>query len=251
MWAEGPGSRCPPVRSGWRGAGGGRAPARIRSRPARNARVTSSSPASVMLPSCTVELPFEDAAVRGDQLLRVGVVANHEVDRAAVDALQRFLHPLSGEHAAVVVGQDEARLTGQPRRHDRRQDAHQHQRDRERRLGEQQLAPQGHAAPSSSIATTCTSMPVRLADQPHRDGTPEELLPRRLERTADDQMADAVRAREIQDRLDGIGRAQAHHLRAQLAGEVRVGEQVALRLRVDLLRRFLRASRRRRRTSRC
>ena len=141
---------------------------------------------------------------------------------------------------------------GQPRGHDRRQ----------RRPPAPARAP---AAPGRAAACPAGSWPppsssdrdhvhveaVRLADQPQRDRAPEELPPPGwCERPT---MMWPTPCERAKSRIAATGsrRAQAHHLRAQLAGQLDVGEQVALRLRVDVLGRFLRASRRRRRTSRC
>ena len=208
----------------------------------RNARVTSSSPASVMLPSWTFSSRSKMSAVAWRSApSRPASWPDHDVHRAAVDALQRLLHPLGGEHAAVVVSQDESRLPGQPRGHDRRQHAHQHQRDRQRRLGQQQLAPQA--------SWRAPPLPSRRRARPGR-APPGPAASARSARGAASTPAGASGRRRFARRRasarspgsppPGSGARRRTTSAPSSRASLGVGQQVALRLGVDLLGRLLR-----------
>src|SRR5262249_53887610 len=72
----------------------------------------------------------------------------------------------------------------------------------------------------------------RLAQEAQQDRAPQHHRPPRLSRAADNDMADVVRAREVENAGHLVPPLEAHHLGAQLARQLDVVEQVALRLGV-------------------
>ncbi len=121
-----------------------------------------------------------------------------------------------------------------------RKDAHEHEREGQGRLREQELCSESHA--TSSLGRNDVDVEAaRLADQasgaacarapaasPPGSERPTTMWPTLCER-ANSRIA-----------CDGVGRLQAHDLGAELARQVAVGHEVALGLGVDPVRRLAR-----------
>ena len=161
----------------------------------------------------------------------------------AVDPLERLLHPLRRQHAAVVVRQDQPRLVAQPRGDQRGETPTSASATASGAWARSSLVRSFNRRPvllRRSSDTTCTSKP--LASRTSRSGIdrPERCLQHGwCDRPTTMWPTLCERAKS---RMASTGSAslQAHHLGAQLARMLDVGQQVALGLGVDLVGRLLR-----------
>ena len=86
--------------------------------------------------------------------------AGDDEDRRAVEPLERLLHSLGGQHALIVVFQNELRLVAEHRGTPNGHDAHRHERQRQGKLCQQQFRAKTHGRVSlSSSDTMCRSKP--------------------------------------------------------------------------------------------
>ncbi len=146
-----------------------------------------------------------------------------------------------GEHAPVVVAEDQLGAPAERRDPAHRRGAHQDEGERERRLGQEELGAERHARRSSSNETTCRSNPLRLLDQPlhhgaaaHEAAPPGQVRVRPTMRSPTPVRAGEVDQRRERDPSDSRRTTSAPSSRALLD----VGEQVALGLRVDAVGRL-------------
>ena len=181
--------------------------------PAQLARRPRCSPGSVMLPSSTASSASKRAMCAVEPAASSSPWPAQMKQRRAVERSSAFPHALGGEHAAVVVLED--RLGAAP------SDAT--VRTAQRRPAAPARAPSGAWAssslarkvmrpPRSSSATMCRSNPPASDQHAVHERAPEQPLPPRLVRAADDDVADAVRAREVEQRRHRVARLQAAHL---------------------------------------
>src|SRR5262249_8418257 len=105
------------------------------------------------------QLALECRPVLGDQRRGSLLLADDDEQRGAVQPLDGLLHPLRGQHAPVVVGQDPLAGPSQGVGGEDRHHRHQHHGQRHGSLGEEEARPQRHSFPSPRL-TTCTSRSV-------------------------------------------------------------------------------------------
>ena len=178
-----------------------------RSRRGAAAVVASRSPGSVMLLSWTRQLALEAGAVLARPArARASRSPGDDEQRGAVDPLERLLHPLAGQHAAVVVlAGSSASCAPSAALVSADRSPMSDQRQRQRRLRQR--------AASRAQASRRARLLVRGDDDVHVEARrPRATQPQRhrarpsicrhqgCARAADDDVADAVRAREVEQR---------------------------------------------------